>query len=251
MKPLRVVGQAALVAWRLGRVIVHAGRGLRIVSVGWRHLDVDQRRERIATWSQQLLRLAGVQLHIEGHPLPGAKLYVANHVSWLDIVAINAVSPAQFVSKAEVKHWPLLNRLVSAADTLYLERERRRDALRVVHQVAEALQAGGTVAVFPEGTTSDGRGLLPFHANLLQAAIVTGTPVQPIALRYSDARHPVSPAAAYIGNMTLLVSLWRVLTAERLNVRVSLLSPEPSQGADRRALGERVRQQILQRLEAG
>ena len=96
--------------------------------------------------------------------------------------------PARFVSKADVRHWPLLGWLVACGGTLFIERERKRDALRVVHQMAEALQAGETVAVFPEGTTSDGHGLLPFHANLLQAAIATETPVQPVALRYHRRR---------------------------------------------------------------
>ena len=103
--------------------------------------------------------------------------------------SIHAVCPqARFVSKADVKHWPVLGRLVDAADTLYLERERRRDAMRVVHRMSEALAAGDTVAVFPEGTTGEGRDLLPFHANLLQAAIATATPVQAVALRFSDAQ---------------------------------------------------------------
>ena len=76
----------------------------------------------------------------------------------------------------------------SSGGTLFIERERKRDALRVVHQIAAALRAGDIVAVFPEGTTGDGRDVLPFHANLLQAAIATGAPVQPVVLRYRDAR---------------------------------------------------------------
>ncbi|WKB52052.1 lysophospholipid acyltransferase family protein [Eleftheria terrae] len=238
-------------AWRFARVLLQVLRGLALVLLRFERLDAHQRREQVLRWSQQLLAAAGVRLVVDGQARPGAKLFVANHVSWLDIVAINAVAPARFVSKAEVRRWPLLNRLVDAGGTLYIERERRRDALRVVHQVAEALQAGQTVAVFPEGTTSDGHGLLPFHANLLQAAIASETPVQPIALRYSDARHAVSPAAAYIGQINLVSSLWRVLTADDLQVRVSLLTAEGSRHLDRRALSDRVREQIRERLEAG
>ncbi|MCW7537430.1 1-acyl-sn-glycerol-3-phosphate acyltransferase [Aquabacterium sp. A7-Y] len=235
---------AVLAAWRLCRVVLHVLRGLAIVLLLFGGLDAAGRRGHVLRWSQRLLALAGVGLRVDGQPHPGAKLYVANHVSWLDIVAINAVSPARFVSKSEVKRWPLLNRLVDAADTLYIERERRRDALRVVHQVAEALQAGDTVAVFPEGTTSDGRHVLPFHANLLQAAIATATPVQPVALRYSDAGHAVSPAAAYVGDTNLVSSLWQVLTAEGLVVRVRLLPAEGTAGAERRVLSEQVREKI-------
>ena len=134
---------------------------------------------------------------VSGTPRPGATLLLANHISWLDIVAIHAVAPqARFVSKADVLAWPLLGWLIKGAGTLFIERERKRDALRVLHQVAEALKAGDTVAVFPEGTTGDGATLLPFHANLLQAAIATGTPVQRVALRYSDPAPSLQPGGA-------------------------------------------------------
>src|SRR6185295_28294 len=148
--------------------------------------------KRVGWWNARLLRLLGIALHSSGTPRQGATLIVSNHVSWLDILVINAVHPVRFVSKAEVRHWPLLGWLVACAGTLFIERERRRDALRVVHQVAAALRAGEIVALFPEGTTSDGNGVLPFHANLLQAALSAHAPMQPIALRYSDAHAPLS-----------------------------------------------------------
>ena len=123
----------------------------------------------------------------EGQFRSRATLVTANHVSWLDIAAVHAVCPqARFVSKADVRHWPLLGWLIGAVGTLFIERERKRDAMRVVHQMAESLIAGDVVAVFPEGTTGDGRALLPFHANLLQAAIAAEAPVQPVALRYTE-----------------------------------------------------------------
>jgi 1-acyl-sn-glycerol-3-phosphate acyltransferase len=230
--------------WRLVRVIGVALQGLFIVLGRFPRLDAGRRSEEVRRWSRRMLAALDIALEVQGTPRPGAKLIAANHVSWLDILAINAVAPARFVSKAEVRHWPLINRLVEAGGTLYLERERRRDALRVVHQVAEALQSGDTVAVFPEGTTGDGRALLPFHANILQAAIATGVPVQPVALRYADATHPVSPAAAYVGETTLLQSLWRVARARGLRVRVAFLPAEGSRHLDRRALAARVRELI-------
>ena len=116
-------------------------------------------------------------------------------------------------------------------------------------QVAEALEAGDTVAVFPEGTTSDGTTLLPFHANLLQAAIATQTPVQPVALRYADRDHPVSAAAAYVGDTTLLASVWRVACANGLEVRVAVLPARGTRHMDRRALAHLVRADIAGALE--
>jgi 1-acyl-sn-glycerol-3-phosphate acyltransferase len=162
---------------------------------------------------------------------------------------VHAVCPqARFVSKSDVKAWPVLGWLIGAAGTLFIERENKRDALRVVHQSAQALREGDTVAVFPEGTTSDGHHLLPFHANLLQAAVATGTPLQPLALRFSDPDHAVSPAAAYIGDMTLAESLWTIVCAEGLVVHIDILPQQPVDGLDRRALGEAVRTQIAAAL---
>ena len=166
-----------------------------------------------------MLAVLGIALRVEGAPARGGCLLVVNHVSWLDIMAIHAVVPeARFVSKADVKAWPLVARLVDSAGTLYLERERKRDALRVVHAMAAALAAGEMVAIFPEGTTSTGHGLLPFHANLLQAAIATATPVQPVALRFSEPRHAVSEAVEFVGATSLLQSLWRTSCGDGVRV---------------------------------
>lgn len=238
-------------AWRLLRMGLHLLHGIAVMALRFPSLDAAGRHQRIRWWSAKLVRVAGLQLQVSGTPRPGATLLLANHVSWLDIAAIHAVAPqARFVSKADVLAWPLLGWLIRGAGTLFIERERKRDALRVLHQVAQALQAGDTVAVFPEGTTGDGETLLPFHANLMQAAIATGTPVQGVALRYSDPAHRFSPAAQFLGETTLLQSVWRVLSAQALSVHVELLLPQGARHADRRALAEHVRGQIQARLQA-
>ncbi len=190
----------------------------------------------------------GLQIHGSGEPHGGATLLVANHISWLDILAINAVHPARFVSKADVRAWPLLGWLVAGGGTLFIERERKRDALRVVHQIADALKQGDTIAMFPEGTTGDGLSLLPFHANLLQAAVSTETPLQPIALRYIDADSQPSRAVVWVGDTTLVASLWQVATAHRMQAFVTLLPAVPTHTRERRELAEGVRAQIAAAL---
>jgi len=242
--------RALRAAWRLLRCVVHGLHGLAIVLVRFSALDALQRQARIQWWAAKMLRTMGIALQVEGTPHRGGTLLIANHISWLDIVALHAVCPqARFVSKADVKSWPLLSQLIEAGGTLYLERERKRDALRVVHVMAQALAAGETVAVFPEGTTSDGRALLPFHANLLQAAIVTSTPVQPVALRFSDRHETISRAVEFVGDTTLAQSLWRVAGGEGVVARIRLLPPLASSGAERRELSERLRAQIAAALD--
>jgi 1-acyl-sn-glycerol-3-phosphate acyltransferase len=238
-------------ALRLARLLLHGVHGLAIIVLRFGAYSAPQRHARIQWWSAKVLRLIGITLHAQGTPRPGAKLVVANHVSWLDIAAIHAVIPeARFVSKADVKAWPLIGRLVSGAGTLFIEREKKRDALRVVHQMAEALRTGDTVAVFPEGTTGDGRTLLPFHANLLQAAVATETPVQPVVLRFFDAQHAISPLAEFLGETTLAQSAWRFVCSRGLNVEVKVLPAQQTAHADRRALAEHLRATIQAELPA-
>ena len=235
--------------WRLSAVVLHMLHGLWVVLVRFPMLSAQHRHARVQWWSAKTLRLLGLELSVQGHVHPGPILLVANHVSWLDIMAIHAVCPqARFVSKAQVRHWPLIGRLVDAGGTLYLQRERARDAMRVVHLMAQALADSHTVAVFPEGTTADGHTLLPFHANLLQAAIATSTPIQPVALRFSDATQRVSEAAQYLGETTLAQSVWRIAKAEGMVVSLQFLTARSSAHADRRSLAQRLQQDIADAL---
>jgi 1-acyl-sn-glycerol-3-phosphate acyltransferase len=237
---------------RLLRACLHVLHGLWVIR-RFPRLDAAGRRACIQWWAQGLLQACGIRLQVQGvSPLPGASLVVSNHVSWLDIAAIHAAAPhVRFVSKADVLAWPMLGGLIRNAGTLFIERERKRDALRVVHAMAEAMADGHAIAVFPEGTTGAGPELLPFHANLLQAAIATGTPVQPMVLRFADAALPFSPAAAYVGDTTLLQSIWRVVSARGLVAHVQILPPVATSQADRRALAAQLREQMAAELAAG
>jgi 1-acyl-sn-glycerol-3-phosphate acyltransferase len=242
---------AARAVGRLLRVVLHVLHGIAVVALRFPSLDQAGRHARIAWWSAGLLRHLGVELRTAGSFRPGATLLAINHVSWMDIAAVHAACPrARFVSKADVRHWPLLGWLIGAVGTLFIERERKRDALRVVHQMAAALGSGDTVAVFPEGTTGDGQELLAFHANLLQAAISTATPVQPVALRYSQPGHAVSPAVAWLGATSLVHSVWMIVRTKGLVVSVRALEARGSAHADRRALARTLREDIAAALEA-
>ncbi|MDC8770683.1 lysophospholipid acyltransferase family protein [Roseateles albus] len=239
-----------LAVYRLLRFSLHVLWGLALIKLRFGSLDAAARQAHIKRWSAKMLRIFGVSLEVSGLAArPGAKLLVANHISWLDIAAVHAVIPeARFVSKADVKHWPVVGLLVAGVGTLFIERASKRDALRVVHQTAEALKTGDTVAVFPEGTTSAGPELLPFHGNLLQAAISTETPIQPLLLRWFEPGERFSSSARFIGDTTLAQSLWSVLTAKGLGVKVEVLPAMATAHADRRLLAEHVRDEIQQAL---
>ncbi|OUL99728.1 lysophospholipid acyltransferase family protein [Variovorax sp. JS1663] len=222
---------------KLLRALAHAHAGWWTIRTKFPKLSQAEREQHVQEWAQQMLTLMGIRLEVRGTPpAQGPVLMVSNHVSWLDILTIHAARHVRFVSKANVQRWPLIGTLSNGAGSLYIERERRRDALRVVHHMTEALGKGDVIAVFPEGTTGDGSTLLPFHANLLQAAISSGAPVQPAALRFADAASgATSLAPRYIGADNLWVSLWRVLKAPPLLAIVHFGEPQASWGRDRRA----------------
>ena len=241
------------------RVGAHAiGKGLRTLAhilTGWMtlvfifpKLSPVQKKERIRAWALALLARLAIKLIVVGKPPgDGPLLLAANHISWLDIVVVLATSHCRFVSKADVRHWPLIGILASGVGTLFIERESRRDAMRVVHHMAERLGAGDVLAIFPEGTTSNGVDLLPFHANLFQAAISANVPVLPVALQFVDvASGELSLAPCYIGDDSLLGSIWRTLCTPGIAAVVTFGEPQQPHGRDRRVWAADVRESIAE-----
>ena len=201
---------------------------------------------RVQNWARGMLKRLGIELVVVGAPArTGSLLLVSNHISWLDIVALHAACYCRFVSKADVARWPLLGTLATGGGTLYVKRHSRRDAMRVVQRMAEALKDGDIVAVFPEGTTGDGSSVLPFHSSLIQAAITASAPVQPVALQIVDRRSGArSRAASYMGDESLLDSLGRTLRARELRVVVAFGAVQYNDGRDRRAWADDLRREI-------
>jgi 1-acyl-sn-glycerol-3-phosphate acyltransferase len=198
-------------------------------------LSDDQQARYVEVWARGMLTVIGIEVRVKGHPATGPVLMAANHISWLDILVMHAACHCRFVAKSEIRSWPLLGALTTGGGSLYIERSSNRDALRVVHQMAEALQKGHVLAVFPEGATGDGITLLPFHANLLQAAISAEAPIQPIALQFIDAHtHAISLAPCYRDDDTLIGSLWRTLCAPPLLAQVRYGDKQTADGRNRR-----------------
>ncbi|MDB5861337.1 MAG: lyso-ornithine lipid acyltransferase [Ramlibacter sp.] len=223
-------------AWRLLRTGLHMICGWLTITLLFPRWDQPRRNATVQAWARRLLAILGIPLHVHGDPPEhGPVLLVANHMSWLDILVIHAARHCRFVAKSDVRHWPLIGPLATGGGTLYIEREKRRDAMRVVHHMRESLAAREIVAVFPEGTTGDGRELLPFHANLIQAAVSAGAPVQPVALRFVDqATGEASTSPLWLGDETLAPSLWRVIAGRPFAAHVRFGTPQQAQGRDRR-----------------
>ena len=232
---------------KLARALVHALVGLVTILLVFPRLLPENRQQRVQVWSAKMLVCLGLELRVTGRPCTnGPMLLVANHISWVDITALHAARFCRFVSKADVKHWPLIGALATGVGTLFIERESRRDAMRTVQHMAQSLRDGDVLAIFPEGTTSDGTTLRPFHANLFQAAIAADAPVQPVALSFIDiASGRPTQAPGYINDDTLLVSVWRTLCTPGIAVVINFGEPQTAQGRDRRTWSAQVREEIM------
>ena len=234
---------------RILGVFWHLVLGLLTAALAFPFYNAWRRHRAIRLWSVRLLRQLGVRLRVEGaltdsRPL----LLVANHVSWLDIFAINAVHPVRFVAKAEIRRWPAIGWLCQRSGTLFIERGRRRDAGRVSLMMAQAMQAGDLVAVFPEGTTSDGTQVLRFHSALLQPALKSAAVVQPVALRFEEGDGTLCTDAAYDGDKSLWRSLCDIIARPMIVARISFLPVLHAQ-PDRRTLADAARTAIASRLQ--
>ena len=245
--------RSALAVWKILRGLVHLLAGWWTLRFVFPRLSIEQREMRVQAWSLQFLALWGIHLRVQGQPVvAGPALLVANHISWLDILVIHAARYCRFVSKSDIRDWPMLGLLATGSGTLYIERSRRKDALRMVRDMAQALQDGDVLAVFPEGTTSDGLSLLPFHANLIESAIAAQAPVQPLALRFVDARSgEPTLAPCYIGEDTLIASVWRTLRAPPIVAVVHFGAPQVAQGRDRRQWARELREVVQTLCEPG
>lgn len=198
-----------------------------------------RRTEMIRRWSLRVLAILNVRLKVKGK-VPDASaagvMFVANHISWLDIYLLDAVCPVRFVSKAEVRAWPVIGWLAVKIGTLFIERARRHDTARAGREVVDALRQGDCVAVFPEGTTSNGTLLRPFHASLLQSAINSEAWLWPVAIRYVKADGTVNLSPAYVDDMSFATSLFRILNEPELEAEITYLEPLPVNGRSRREL---------------
>lgn len=221
--------------WRIPRVVLHFLHGLATVLFAFGSLDAYARRVRIRRWSRRLLHLLDVDIRMSGTLAHPDVLVVANHVSWLDIFALHAVGPVRFIAKSEIARWPLIGRLVRGVGTLFIERARRHDTHRVNREVAQALAQGDIVAVFPEGTVTNGTRVLPFKGSLLQPIIDIGGRVQPVAITYRTPAGERSLVPAY-DDVTFVHSFWRICGAPALVVELVATEPLPAAGLQRRAL---------------
>ena len=235
-------------AWRVLRLFLRLLFGLWMSVTSFARADSLQRHAIIRAWSRDLLHLAGVEVRAVDFPADTERpvTLVANHVSWVDIFALNTQRACHFIAKAELRRWPLAGRLLANVGTVFINRSDRKETHRLKDVVHGLLDAGETVAVFPEGTTSLGRDVLKFHASLLEPIVASEGEVWVVAIRYfrQPAAHGIvaeqrTDAAAYVDEMSLLDSLRAIHDAEPVIAEVRFIEAINCAGLSRRDVAQR------------
>lgn len=242
---------------RLPLLLVHVAVGLplALVAIAPPLCRIPVAGERLDTfmirwWSGWLVRCFGFRIRRFGKPLPGAVMYVANHVSWLDIELIHSQRAVNFVAKAEIARWPLVGWLASRGGTIYHRRGSTDSMAAVMQTVVERLHQGHPVGIFPEGGTGRGDKVRVFHARIFQAALDAGVPVQPVALRYGNGGRQ-DPGVPFGAKESFFANFVRLLGNPSMDAEVHFLEPVDATPDARRRMAEESRARIVAALGYG
>lgn len=246
LRALRYLVRLPMLVWHL---LVHLPITLALIAlgaVGGRRLD----HAAIRGWARGLLWIFGLRVRREGTPLPGGVLFVANHVSWVDIVALHSQHMMGFIAKSEIRGWPVVGWLTTHAETVFLERGNTHSLGGVMGEMAARLRQGRAVAVFPEGGTRDGIELGPFHARIFTAAVEADAPVQPVTLCYGE-RCEAQSTIAFARGENFIVNFFRLLGEPARPARVCFLQPILHADHDgRRGIAQLARARVLAAMDA-
>ncbi len=202
------------------------------------------RRNVVCHWSRGLMFLSGVKIQVVGKSVNDqAIMWVANHISWVDIFVLNSVRTTSFIAKSDIRKWPIIGLLVAWAGTLFIDRRQRYAIREAAKQIKHCFDYGDAVGLFPEGTTTDGMQVLPFHAGLLDAAIQAKVPVQPVALKFMRGAQR-APELAFIGDQTLIANLWHLLGSWGVRVECEFLEPIDTSDLNRAEVASKAHQMI-------
>ena len=242
-------------SWRACSLIIWVLVGLVTLLVVFPWSAPARQQAIIQRWSYYLLRFSGVKVVVQhnGALQQESMLMVANHVSWLDIFVINSQRATAFVAKEEIRRWPVIGLLVSWAGTVFIDRSQRHAIKHVMHQLESKLQHQQAVGLFPEGKTSAGLAVQPFHSSLFETALRAQMAVQPVALRYYQGAERC-PEIAFVGEQTLVQNAWQLLSRSHIRIEcdfLPVLSPEENAQRGRAQTAQLAQQRIAAAVSEG
>ena len=237
---------------RLLHLIVHLFKGLFLSYTklhGTQSHDISVAQHKIIqTWLHRSAEIIGIDIQIHGTPTHAPTFVVANHISWLDILIISSVLPVSFLSKAEIRSWPVIGTLAAKAGTLFIHRGSKNGAAEAIQLMQKKLKSGHSVASFPEAKTTHGIEVHTFHPRLFAAAIDTGILVQPVAIRYphEDGTHPHVP---YVDEANIISHSFRIMCAKSTLAEVTFCEPIESKNRMRKDVAFSARKAIASVVE--
>ncbi len=245
--------------FRICRIFLHTLLGIALAALVFPLSSKLFKLRLIKWWCKSLLDMFNIHVKAYGHLPPSYTsasniMFVANHISWIDIHALNSIIPTRFIAKSDIQSWPVFGYLAKKSNVLFISRESRKDAARVVHATNHSLLDGDTLCLFPEGTTTDGTEIKPFKSSIIQGAIHANSVIWPIAFRYTCKDGTINTAIAYAGETTLIESIQQVLQQKQAVVELHFLAPIDTSelteaDKDRRKLTLHIEQLIKDKLK--
>lgn len=226
---------------RILRLIAHLFAGLATCAFVFPCVNEAGRQVRIQRWSAKLLVICRIQLVMHDVASTSHALIVSNHISWLDIFVINALQPCRFVAKSDIRSWPLIGWLCAKTGTVFISRGKAKDVRRIYKELVDSIGRGDRVAFFPEGTTAQQGTILPFHANLFEAAVDAGVPIQPYALRYVDDEGQLHASVDFTGDISIVQSIQMIMSGKPIKAELIQLPLIETEGVHRRDLANQTR----------
>lgn len=249
--------------YRISRIFIHTIVGLTLAAVVLPLTSKTRNRKLIKWWCGGMLRAFNIKVLLHGKlppPDTSSTMFVANHISWSDIHALNSVIPLRFIAKSDIKSWPVFGYLARNSNAIFIDRVKRQEAGRLVELTKDSLLAADNVCFFPEGTTTDGTGnvhdsndlqgspVLAFKSSVLQAVIDANAQIWPIAIRYSHPDGSINKQMAYAGDTTLIESMQNILNQKNPTVALHFLTPIQASGKNRRDLSQATYDAIVAKL---
>ncbi len=239
------------VLYRIFLIVLHVAVGIIVLGTIWVFCEQTTRDKLIRWWSKGVLWRFNMQVNTYGQAPTSSDetcMVLANHISWIDIYALNSVIPVRFIAKSDINTWPVFGYLARKSGTIFINRASRKDTARIVDTTVESLTNNNSVAFFPEGTTTDGTTLGHFKSSIVQAAINANVPIKPLAIRYPNPDGSINTKLAYAGETTMAESMLQALSTKRPIVELHFLPTINSQSGSRQAITQKAYNAIASTL---
>jgi 1-acyl-sn-glycerol-3-phosphate acyltransferase len=226
--------------------LILAGGVFPLLNLLCRANAAKNRRDALKThWLKRFAAILNLRVTQEGAPPEPGTLLVSNHISWLDIIVIGQYLPASFVAKSDILSWPVIGYLSRQGGTIFIRRGDKKHIKATTEQMVWALKQNSTIIAFPEGTTTKGDEVLSFHASLFQPALLTKSAIQPVALEYQGVARQQAP---FVGDDDFIPHLLKMLSLDKIEVRVCFLPVINSAGRDRQSVSAEARAMIGEKI---